>query len=1078
MSTTGYENMLEKYRDVDEDEIMSGLSKDELARLESEIDREILEKPPDLEEPYASDGYTTATTSSDDSDSDHADEEPPPREQQTKEPEEVSHEPAFVKGKPEAFAIGKLDKTQLRPVPKTLTRQKSKDKHTFKLPALKKTTGNKNPSGDGKADLKDELIQAVKKKDKRRTKRGNSSGVVMRRPSCGVSRTRRNSKVIRHRDGNEHQLDSFVNKNFVTSEMLNLRPKLRKVQIKEPKLVLPEELHGVSFNRITAGARRKNEEGELDEEDIDEMEPEPAISEDGNASRSSAFGYDADNDVTPSLSDESSALPGDDCETEPEKQGRKKAMSESSEAPSDGPLTMASTTSTSADSCDVFGELSINPNSVEEMIERVRDDDPMLTEVNLNNIHEVPIERFEELADAMQENTRVTSLLLANTGLTDRAAKALASMLKRNKTLKKLNIESNFITGDGARRVVSALRKNNSLTELSIDNQRHIFGAKVEMEMSKLLRENTSLLKFGYQFANPGPRMATSTILTKNIDLVRKKRVAEEKKRREAGGSKRPPLRRQPSSEWYRKERLDRLRKLQEQTKNLQYDANGKIKEGEVEKVLKNMNPDEVALLERWFTSKLLGMVDGPPVDKSNEPKEKKASPKMERIKQESKPKQSPEKPDDNLLRPPARAKRSKSPVASRDDLMDSIRKQSTKLKKVKLRPFESPSRLGNTDSDVEVRPLPKEKKTDPPPQNKDNSTDEKTKKLKDQAGTTGKSKVDSDIKTQQPDTKTQSKKPNPVDSSLKTETRGRQKALSEPKPAKIEPSNSSKQSYISSQREKAKSEEVKVKPTITKTKPSFDEGCEQINIRNRSPDLTAHKELTESSDNSELLSHKNDDEARLSSSSPEVREWKEGEEYDSDEYEVVEIEVTDSSEEPESGDNDKASGKIEDNKEKPPTPRDSTPSPSRDRCSRSPTGHYERFAHNRPPPLSASNSSDHPAILKRPDDTDKGNLGRSSSPRMRTASPISSHGSNPRTPISPRTPRSPPNQHLFGTPSYTRSLSRNSNSSTENAKSSPRFTRPTPPRSSRLNRSRPADDEEPICPKAMSTIESFFSFK
>ena len=138
-------------------------------------------------------------------------------------------------------------------------------------------------------------------------------------------------------------------------------------------MVLPEELHGVSFDRITAGARRKQDE---DEEEIDDrMDPEPATSEDGNASRNSTFGYDADVDVTPS---DDSYLPGEDDHVP-----RQKALSESSEAPSDGLVTMASTASTSAESCDVFsGELSINPTSVEEMLERVRENDPTLVEVS------------------------------------------------------------------------------------------------------------------------------------------------------------------------------------------------------------------------------------------------------------------------------------------------------------------------------------------------------------------------------------------------------------------------------------------------------------------------------------------------------------------------------------------------------------------------------------------------------------------------------------------------------------------------------------------------------------------------
>ena len=68
-------------------------------------------------------------------------------------------------------------------------------------------------------------------------------------------------------------------------------------------------------------------------------------------------------------------------------------------------------------------------------------------QVNLNNIQNVPMETFEELAAAMEANTHVTSLNLANTNLQDRSARTLAKMLAKNRTLQKLNVESNFITG-------------------------------------------------------------------------------------------------------------------------------------------------------------------------------------------------------------------------------------------------------------------------------------------------------------------------------------------------------------------------------------------------------------------------------------------------------------------------------------------------------------------------------------------------------------------------------------------------------------------------------------------------------
>ncbi|XP_034850504.1 tropomodulin-3-like [Mirounga leonina] len=102
---------------------------------------------------------------------------------------------------------------------------------------------------------------------------------------------------------------------------------------------------------------------------------------------------------------------------------------------------------------------------------------------------------------------------------------AFADMLKVNKTLKSLNMESNFITGAGILTLIDALRDNESLAELKIDNQRQQLGTAVELEMAKMLEENTNILKFGYQFTQQGPRTRAANAITKNNDLVRKRRV-------------------------------------------------------------------------------------------------------------------------------------------------------------------------------------------------------------------------------------------------------------------------------------------------------------------------------------------------------------------------------------------------------------------------------------------------------------------------------------------------------------------------------------------------------------------------
>ncbi|XP_046922552.1 tropomodulin-1 isoform X4 [Lynx rufus] len=132
-----------------------------------------------------------------------------------------------------------------------------------------------------------------------------------------------------------------------------------------------------------------------------------------------------------------------------------------------------------------------NSTDVEETLERIKNNDPKLEEVNLNNI------------------------------------RALAEMLKVNKVLKTLNVESNFISGAGILRLVEALPYNTSLVELKIDNQSQPLGNKVEMEIVNMLEKNATLLKFGYHFTQQGPRLRASNAMMNNNDLVRKRRLAD-----------------------------------------------------------------------------------------------------------------------------------------------------------------------------------------------------------------------------------------------------------------------------------------------------------------------------------------------------------------------------------------------------------------------------------------------------------------------------------------------------------------------------------------------------------------------
>nr|XP_035115556.2 tropomodulin-3 isoform X2 [Callithrix jacchus] len=166
-----------------------------------------------------------------------------------------------------------------------------------------------------------------------------------------------------------------------------------------------------------------------------------------------------------------------------------------------------------------------NPTNVEETLKRIKENDAHLVEVNLNNIKNIPIPTLKDFAKALETNTHVKCFSLAATRSNDPVAAAFAEMLKANKTLKSLNVESNFITGAGILALIDALRDNETLAELKIDNQRQQLGTAVELEMAKMLEENTNILKFGYQFTQQGPRTRAANAITKNNDLVRKRRV-------------------------------------------------------------------------------------------------------------------------------------------------------------------------------------------------------------------------------------------------------------------------------------------------------------------------------------------------------------------------------------------------------------------------------------------------------------------------------------------------------------------------------------------------------------------------
>ncbi|CAF0774569.1 unnamed protein product [Brachionus calyciflorus] len=169
-----------------------------------------------------------------------------------------------------------------------------------------------------------------------------------------------------------------------------------------------------------------------------------------------------------------------------------------------------------------------NKTDVEESIKRLKENDPSLTELNLNNIKNISHERMKQVIEAMRTNTNCKNLSMANIDMPDSVAKTIVEMLEENKTLLTLNIESNLLTGLVIADVCRATLKNQTLIDLRLSNQRaQILGTKIEMDIANSVSQNSKLLRLGIHFNTLGPRAKVQDVLKRNWDNLRLKRINE-----------------------------------------------------------------------------------------------------------------------------------------------------------------------------------------------------------------------------------------------------------------------------------------------------------------------------------------------------------------------------------------------------------------------------------------------------------------------------------------------------------------------------------------------------------------------
>lgn len=164
------------------------------------------------------------------------------------------------------------------------------------------------------------------------------------------------------------------------------------------------------------------------------------------------------------------------------------------------------------------------PNTTDPLqtAELLAKNDPSLREVNLNNIKHITRDTFKRTFEALKSNTHLESLSLSNVGLTDGPTTKLVEALKSNTTLKSISLESNFLSGLMIRSLIEALLDKQVVLEFRACNQRpQILGNRIEMDITKLVEKNNTLLRLGLNFDVPDARMRVAKHLQDNNDRIR-----------------------------------------------------------------------------------------------------------------------------------------------------------------------------------------------------------------------------------------------------------------------------------------------------------------------------------------------------------------------------------------------------------------------------------------------------------------------------------------------------------------------------------------------------------------------------
>jgi len=183
-----------------------------------------------------------------------------------------------------------------------------------------------------------------------------------------------------------------------------------------------------------------------------------------------------------------------------------------------------------ADDLKYFEPDTENKTNVPESIDKVKNNEKDLKELNLNNIKDIKEEQFVELFDAFKRNENLESFSAVNCDISDFSIATLNCALEQNQGLKSLNLESNKIGPNLMASLFEALNVSDSrINTLHLTGQeQQALGYKIESRIADAICKNKTVVKIGLKFQFTEVYDRISKQLIDNIDRLRKERVKNE----------------------------------------------------------------------------------------------------------------------------------------------------------------------------------------------------------------------------------------------------------------------------------------------------------------------------------------------------------------------------------------------------------------------------------------------------------------------------------------------------------------------------------------------------------------------